>query len=53
MEEVAPQAVSTAAMRTPAEVFRSEAKGESKAETELTRWVGVGFFVLLHRDEMP
>jgi hypothetical protein len=40
MEEVAPQAVSTATMRTPGEVFKPEAKGETKAETELSRCGG-------------
>ena len=37
LEEVAPLAVSDAAMRTPGEVFAAEAKGEVKAEGELTK----------------
>eukprot|EP00879_Flechtneria_rotunda_P007579 GHRR01007950.1.p1 GENE.GHRR01007950.1~~GHRR01007950.1.p1 ORF type:complete len:537 (+),score=268.55 GHRR01007950.1:389-1999(+) len=37
LEEVAPLVVSDAALRTPGEVFAAEAKGEGRAEAELTR----------------
>eukprot|EP00878_Enallax_costatus_P011914 GHUV01012438.1.p1 GENE.GHUV01012438.1~~GHUV01012438.1.p1 ORF type:complete len:599 (+),score=315.95 GHUV01012438.1:2225-4021(+) len=37
VEEVAPLAVSDAAMRTPAEVYSAQAHGQEKAEAELTQ----------------
>jgi U3 small nucleolar RNA-associated protein MPP10 len=37
LEEVAPLAVSDATLRTPGEVYKAEAKGEAKAEEELTQ----------------
>lgn len=37
LEEVAPLAVSDATLRTPGEVYKPEAKGEAKAEEELTQ----------------
>lgn len=37
VEEVAPLAVSDAAMRTPGEVYTAQAHGEQKAEEELTK----------------
>ena len=37
IEEVAPLAVSDAAMRTPAEVYAAQAHGQGKAEAELTQ----------------
>jgi U3 small nucleolar RNA-associated protein MPP10 len=37
LEEVAPLAVSDATLRTPGEVYAPEAKGEAKAEEELTQ----------------
>jgi hypothetical protein len=40
MEEVAPLAVSTATLQTPAEAYKPAAHGEAKAEQEMTRWVG-------------
>jgi U3 small nucleolar RNA-associated protein MPP10 len=37
LEEVAPLAVSDATLRTPGEVYAPAAKGEAKAEEELTQ----------------
>jgi U3 small nucleolar RNA-associated protein MPP10 len=37
LEEVAPLAVSDATLRTPGELYAPEAKGEAKAEEELTQ----------------
>lgn len=42
LEEVAPLAVSDATLRTPGEVYAPEAKGEAKAEEELTQCVQTG-----------